>query len=98
MEQGKGPDGVLCLHIGIRSEGSGSWRATAQLPPGRYRFEGKARVAEVRPLGFGIHQGAGLRIAGQTRHSKGIVGTSGWQLLSESFEVESQGGEIEFIC
>ena len=98
MDQAKEPDNAACLHIGIRSEGSGSWRATAELPPGRYRFEGKARVANVRPLGFGIHQGAGFRIAGQTRHSKGIVGTSGWQLLSEPFEVGPGGSQVEFVC
>ena len=98
MDDVIGPDGSRCLHIRAGSDTSASWRTKARLEPGRYWFEGKVSVSGVQPLGFGAHQGAGLRIAGQPRQAPDLVADSAWHLQRESFEVGPDGGEIEFIC
>jgi len=68
------------------------------LEPGRYRFEGRAKVAGVKPLPSGRHQGAGLRIGGGLRQSPNLVGDSSWQPLAAQFQVEKATREIELIC
>jgi len=98
MNQVLGPDNVLCLHFKTRAEGIPSWRTKAVLNSGRYSFQARVRVSEVRPLAFGTHQGAGLRIAGQEREADSLVGTSPWRPLKADFEVSSGPKEIEFIC
>ena len=98
IDKGVGPEGRLCLHVVTRSEAFASWRTKARLLPGRYRFEGEARVSGVKPLSTGAHQGAGLRIAGEARQSANLLGTSAWSLLATEFEVGQSGGEVEFIC
>ena len=98
MDQMTGPNGRACLHIQTFSEASPSWRTKAQLQGGHYRFEGRVRVSGAKPLGFGAHQGAALRIAGNTRQSQGIIGDSEWCLLAEDFQVDPSGAEVEFIC
>jgi hypothetical protein len=98
MDQATGPNGLACLHIFTASEASPSWRAKAQLKGGHYRFEAKVRVSGAKPLSFGTHQGAGLRIGGQSRQSEDLTGDSDWRLLAERFEVDSPGAEVEFIC
>lgn len=98
MDQAAGPNGVVCLHIKASSQASPSWRTRAVLKPGNYRFEGKVRVSEAIPLGFGAHQGAGLRVGGQPRQSGDLTGDSDWSLLRENFQVGEAGAEVEFIC
>lgn len=97
MELSSGPNGLSCLHIAIAGPSFPSWRLKTRLDPGRYRFEGRVRVADVNSLGFGAHQGAGLRLAGEPRYSRYLVGTTDWQALSVEFQVEG-AQEIEFIC
>ena len=98
MEQGRAPDhtAALCIVASLRS--TASWRAKALLSRGRYRFEGLAKVAGVKPLPFGIHQGAGLRVAGNVRQSGGLLGDSDWRLLSAEFEVTEGTQELELVC
>jgi spore coat protein H len=98
MDRVTGPEGIACLHIQTSSEASPSWRTKAELKAGHYRFEGKVRVSGAKPLGFGAHQGAGLRIGGQARQSEDLLGDSDWRLLVESFDVSAGGAEVEFIC
>ena len=90
--------GLACLHILTTSEACPSWRTKARLKAGRYRFEGKVRIAEAKALGFGAHQGAGLRIGGRQRQGADLLGDSDWRLLAESFEVDPPDAEVEFIC
>jgi len=90
--------GIRCLHLLNRLDGFPSWRTKVRLGPGQYRFEANVRVSDVRPLSFGTHQGAGLRVAGQARQSEDLVGTSAWRVLSSEFEVGEGFPEIEFIC
>jgi hypothetical protein len=99
LERAKGPGGLSALHIvAAGPQTLASWRARALLGPGRYRFEGRARVAGVKPLPSGIHQGAGLRIGGGIRQSANLVGDSSWQPLAAQFQVEKTARQIELIC
>jgi hypothetical protein len=98
LERAQAPGGGAALHIVAGPRTLASWRTKALLDPGRYRFEGRARVAGVKPLSFGIHQGAGLRIAGGVRQTANLVGDSAWQSLAVQFQVEKAAREIELIC
>ncbi|MGO8930200.1 MAG: CotH kinase family protein [Limisphaerales bacterium] len=98
MEQGQASDHTLALHIAARSESTASWRTKALLGRGRYRFEGQVKVAGVKPLPFGKHQGAGLRVAGNVRESADLVGDSDWRALSAEFEVREETQEVELVC
>jgi spore coat protein H len=91
-------EGRPALHIATSATAVASWRAKALVAPGRYRFEGRARIAGVQPLPHGTHQGAGLRIAGAVRQQRAFIGDADWQTLATEFEVSPPGGEVEFIC
>jgi spore coat protein H len=97
MEQGQAPDHTPALHIMTRSESSASWRTHALLNRGLYRFEGQVKVSGVKPLPYGKHQGAGLRITGGIRES-GLVGDSDWRALSAVFEVTEETQDVEMVC
>jgi hypothetical protein len=98
MGIGLSPDGIASLEILTREDATPSWRTKAVLEPGRYHFEGNVRVEAVKPLPFGTHQGAGLRIAGNVRQSADLVGTASWRVVIAPFEVRGSAQEIEFIC
>ncbi|MGA2867117.1 MAG: CotH kinase family protein [Verrucomicrobiota bacterium] len=98
MDRALGPGGVPALRIVAGGQTLASWRARALLGRGRYRFEGRARVAGVKPLPYGIHQGAGLRIGGGVRQAGNLTGDSAWQPLTAQFQVETPTQEVEFIC
>jgi len=51
----------------------------------------------VKPLPYGNHQGAGLRVAGSVRES-GLVGDSDWRTLSAEFEVTEETQDVELVC
>lgn len=93
-----GPGGSPCLHLVASAASFATWQAKARLKPGSYRFEAKARVSGLKPLPFGMHQGAGIRIAGQARQSQDLVNGQEWQPLSHRFEIGPEGAEVEFIC
>jgi hypothetical protein len=98
MEKTKSPDGVLALHIPADSKSLGSWRTKALLKRGRYRFEGRGKVAGVEPLPYGKHQGAGLRVSGRARQTEDLTGNSSWRQLSAEFQVDAPTEEVELIC
>ena len=98
LERARSPDGRPSLHIGAAGESGASWRTRAVLAPGHYRFAGRCRVAGVKPLAYGTHQGASLRIGGSARPPGGLTGNSLWQAVSAEFTVEHDGQEVEFIC
>ena len=98
MQQTTFSDGTPALKIVAGGVTAADWRTKALLGPGRYRFEGRSRVAGVKPLPFGGPSGARLRIAGEMRQSPGLTGDAGWQLLGVDFEVDRVQIEIEFLC
>ena len=98
MDLANGPGNVRSLHIMAGAETLASWRARSLIGRGRYRFEGRARVAGVQPLPYGLHQGAGLRVGGKARQIDSLTGDSVWRMLTMEFQVEQTTEEIEFIC
>jgi spore coat protein CotH len=98
MDQTKCADGTPALHIVAAANTCASWRANVLLNPGRYQFVGRAKVLGVKPLPFGVHQGAGLRVGGSTREGAGLIGNLPWQLLEAEFQVEKPTSEIECVC
>ena len=97
MDQASSSDGVLAWHIRAGPATAASWRTRAVLKPGRYRFEAKAKVAAVKPLAFGKHQGAGLRLGNRVPQSEYLTGDSSWQTLETEFQVTQATEEIEFV-
>jgi hypothetical protein len=98
MERCNSLDGVAALHIQTRIEAATSWRTQVLLNRGQYRFEGKARVSGVKPLPFGVHHGAGLRVGGSTRQSENLVGDTSWRPLLAEFRIETDNTVAELIC
>jgi len=92
-------DGSSLLYIGALGQPTTStWRARAQLAPGRYRFEGRVRVKDLRPISAGVvSDGATLRISGGIADGA-LTGNSDWQTFSYPFEVVLDGEPVEFIC
>jgi hypothetical protein len=98
MEIGQATGHTPALHIATRSESAASWRTIVRLSRGRYRFEGQVKVAGVKPLPYGKHQGAGLRVAGNLRESGSLVGDTGWRALATEFEVSEETKDMELVC
>ncbi len=91
-------EGRLALHIAARADTAASWRTVVLLTRGQYRFEGQARIAGVRPLPYGTHHGAGLRIGGSLRQERSLVGDASWQKLKADFGVGAPEEEVELVC
>jgi hypothetical protein len=98
LDQRPSPDGLAALHIAAAGDAVASWRTTARLPRGSYRFEGRVRIANVQPLPYGIHHGAGLRVRGRTRTDDAVTGEAAWRMLAADFHVEPATEVVEFIC
>ncbi len=98
MQLTNSPDGRPALCIAAGPATSASWRTKALLPRGNYRFAGRAKVVAVKPLPYGRHQGAGLRVAGALRQSADLTADSSWQDLETDFQVQAETEEVEFIC
>lgn len=97
LDRVKSPDGRSALHIRAGPVTSASWRATVLLEPGRYRFEGQASSAGVRPLKFGKNSGAGLRVAGVVvGKPQALTGDSAWTRQAVEFDAGPDGAEL--IC
>jgi len=91
-------DGIASLHLKATGETGASWRARILLPRGRYCFMGRARVADIRSLPYGRHQGAALRILGRERAEENFTKGGGWRELKQDFEVNAAMEEIDVIC
>ncbi len=74
-----------------------SWRVEVYLPPGKYRFEGFVRSAQIQARGSQTGSGAGLRSLGNQR-GVGLEGTRRWTAVSHSFAVEEDSGPIQLLC
>lgn len=92
------PDGKPSLKILAGPSAFAAWRTTVRLSPGRYRFQGKAKVIDVIPLPFGKNQGACLRMAGSGQRSSHLTGTTDWETLETEFRVEKSDTEVGLVC
>ena len=93
-------DGKQALYIQTSEVSAGSWRARVLLEPGWYRFEARVKADSV----VGIEnpkkgEGAGIRHSGtQFARDNKLVGTTGWQTLSHTFQSRAVGEEIILLC
>ena len=91
-------DGLPTLHIAAGSDTSASWRTTALLNKGIYRFEGLVKISGVVPKAFGQNQGAGLRVINRQTAPFHFVGESNWKKLEIEFTVDMEGTELALAC
>ena len=99
LDQASGPSRGRCLHIRAGPMTAASWRTSRWLEPGRYRFEGQACTAGVRPLPNGRNKGAGIRVTGvSARAPYELVADSAWTRLEVEFDVAGPGGDRELVC
>ncbi|HVY69394.1 MAG TPA: CotH kinase family protein, partial [Verrucomicrobiae bacterium] len=96
MKQKTGPEGVMALQIRARERTIASWHARVMLPPSRYRFTGRAWVAGLKPLPYGKHHGAALRVAGSPAAMS--AKTPAWNDLGVEFEVKAGAEMVDLIC
>jgi spore coat protein CotH len=87
---------VLSIAAG-ESPSSGSWRVRVMLGPGRYQFQGRARVESVAVAAGDQRGGAGLRISKGPMPRK-LTGTSDWQECKYTYEVSEEATDDEMIC
>ena len=99
MEQAKAPDGRAALCINAGPTTSASWRAKVLLAAGRYRFEGQARTAAVKPLAFGKNKGAGLRVSvAKQAAPHQLAGDAPWTKSNIEFVLTAPETEVELLC
>ena len=91
-------DGRSALHIIAGPVTSASWRTSARLRRGRYRFEALGKIVAVKPLPFGKNQGAGLRIGDRMKPPFNFTGDSSWKRLDLEFQVDTDEEDVEFVC
>ena len=91
--------GRSALPITAEPRGVASWRTEIWLEAGRYRFEGLARTAGVKPLAFGRNHGASLMLWGRRGSStRSLIGDTDWTTLQVEFEVLEPEAQIELVC
>jgi hypothetical protein len=87
---------VLHIETG-KTPAIASWRTRYSFPAGKYKIQGKARVAHVDPQESETGSGAGVRISGGKRKNK-LVGDSDWTQLEEEFEVMEGGDDVTLVA
>ncbi|HEU0010767.1 MAG TPA: CotH kinase family protein [Verrucomicrobiae bacterium] len=99
LDHAPAPDGRAALHLLAGPTTSASWRAKVLLAPGRYRFEGQARTAGVKPLAFGKNHGASLGVVGtKTSRPQLLAGETGWTSVEVEFELRGHESEVDLVC
>lgn len=91
-------DGRDVLELVAGARNSSSWVATLRLAPGRYRFSGRARVMEFRPLPGAFYQGAVLRVANGADRSRSLHEPGDWKELQADFRVGEPRDEVSLMC
>jgi hypothetical protein len=92
-------EGCACLLIAVgeSNQSAASYRTKVILNKGRYRLVAEVKTIDVNPVederGPG---GAGVRVSGQPSQSH-ISGSSDWQTVSHTFEIDEETREVELI-
>jgi hypothetical protein len=91
------PGGHTLLRISSSDGCTASWRTTAALDSGKYRFEARIRTAGVVFPENDPRAGAGLRVS---RHRVGQkhAGDRDWSKVTFDFEVNEDQSEVELVC
>jgi len=85
------------LFIQLQETGSASWRSSATLPPGNYRFVGRVKMSGVEIAEGDERAGVCLRILHRTL-ARRMAGRSNWMEVAFDFEVEKPRTPVEFMC
>lgn len=102
LEQVKDRDGKLTLWLGASGRAVG-WHTLVLLEPGRYRFEGLARCADLESSALRRNArayltGASLAVPDHRQIGESALsGDSPWRKLSAEFEVTVRE-EVELVC
>ena len=92
-------EGRPSLYIQAGPKTSASWRTKVWLEPGRYRFEARARAADVKALTFGRTSGVFLSVPGHNgKGAPPLAGDHDWTLLRVEFELAKEEPEVELLC
>lgn len=87
-------NGQKLLHLAATGGGgTASWRTRVNLPVGRYRLQGRARVDQV-----GVGGRLAVRVSGSARASGSVTTTTDWVDLSHVFAVEGYLSEVVLVC
>ncbi|MCI0539370.1 MAG: CotH kinase family protein [Verrucomicrobiales bacterium] len=76
---------------------NGSWRTTAILEPGRYRFSGNVRAIGIVPRTDTPASGGFLRVSRSPRQG-GVLGDAPWTRLHQDFSIDEVQREMMFVC
>jgi len=99
LDHAPAPGGRAALHLLAGPKTSASWRSKVLLAPGRYRFEGLARTAGVKPLPFGKNNGASLGVVGtKTSRPQLLAGETAWTTVQVEFELNGRETEVDLVC
>jgi spore coat protein CotH len=93
----KQPGGAALLYISANGDTMASWRTTVTLEPGTYRFQGKIKTRNVRPLGDEQGSGAGLRISRGNMPPQ-LSGNYDWWNFAYPIKVVEAGFVVELVC
>lgn len=94
----KKENGGSVLYIKAKTKTTASWRCVANVPPGNYIFEIKAKTANLEGSEEVKDPGATIRISNSNSPAANLLkGTSDWQRLEYKFEVFSMTN-FEFVC
>lgn len=93
-----GPGGIRALRIEAEGMTSAAWVTTVRLSPGSYRFVGRICTSGVKPLEFGTHHGAALRVLAKTERSPGMVGDGKWREVFVDFRVADIPTDLSLLC
>jgi hypothetical protein len=94
----KKENGGNVLYIKAKNKTTASWRCMANVPPGNYIFEIKAKCANLAGNEEVKDAGAVIRSSGlNAKPSNPLKGVSDWQRLESKFEVFTKTN-IEFVC
>ena len=85
-------DGKAVLHVGAAGiYCHPSWRALGYLPRGKYRLEGKVKIAAQGPLA------AMIRLSGPSNVSV-LDSATDWRLMTYDFQISDEGNDVEAVC
>jgi spore coat protein H len=87
-------EGKGVLHVSASGSAVGIWVTRVQLPPGKYRLEGRVKAQGVTADPGDRRGGVGFR-AGETRPKQKLMGDQNWTDISLDFEVAGGAGGFQ---
>ena len=94
----RAPEGNPMIGITVSTgDCIGSWRTGMYLEEGKYRFSGRIRTKDLKPLTGQKDSGAELRISGGPT-PPGLSGTGEWREFIYQFSVREEAMDVEFVC